>query len=87
MKADERHERRNLQQSAINKNNNKNYEMRSELEKKNRQGVLYSYTIRARWGLSVRRSIKIRVMCPRLRENTVMPAAVDRARLRRGCKM
>lgn len=34
----------NLQQSAINKNNNKSYEMRSELEKKDRQGVLYSYT-------------------------------------------
>lgn len=33
------------------------------------------------------RGITIRVMCPRLRENTVMPAAVNGARLRRGCKM
>lgn len=33
------------------------------------------------------RGITIRVMCPRLRENIVMPAAVNGARLRRGCKM
>lgn len=58
-------------------------------EKESRESArLFARIERAASGRrSVRRSIKIRVMCPRLRENTVMPAAANRARLRRGCKM
>lgn len=54
-------------------------------EKESREPrALFAHRARRVGGRSVRRSIKIRVMCPRLRENTVMLAAANRARLRRG---